>query len=295
MSKLKGALFLIVAGLFLPFASWAVERAPVLVPGAQLYDRADDEFAAAIVVDAATGKRLYAYKPDLKWPAASLSKLVSALVILDGNPAWSKVVSLKQQDDVGGGNLRLPAGSMLSIRDLFYSSIVGSANNATMALARLSGFGLKGFVKKMNQKAKTLDMASSSFYEPTGMEPKNTLTAADAVKLARAAFSLTTLRRAASTGSYQFTVRNAATVKRITNTNVLLTQDPDVWVLGGKTGFLYEARYNLIVQMRAYPQSERKPPLYVVVLGSPKKEASFATAKSLANWAYKAYNWQPTP
>jgi D-alanyl-D-alanine endopeptidase (penicillin-binding protein 7) len=147
----------------------------------------------------------------------------------------------------------------------------------------------------MNQKVEALDMSSSSFYEPTGMDPKNTLTAADAVKLARTAFSQAPLRSAASTVSYKFTVRNATTVKRISNTNVLLTQDPDVWVLGGKTGFLYEARYNLIVKMRAYPQDEHRPPLYVVVLGSPKKEASFATAKSLATWAYKAYDWQPKP
>lgn len=277
----------------LPIPAAAQTWTPVSVSGAQTYSRADDEFAAALVVDAATGKRLYAYKPDLKWPAASLSKLLSALVILQYHPSWEKVVTIKTQDEVGGGRLRVASGASMTVRDLFYSSITGSANNATMALARLSGLGLKNFVKKMNQKAKALGMANSVFLEPSGMDPKNTLTAADAFKLAQAAFSSSLISNAATTFHYQFRIRNTAEVKRISNTNDLLTKDPDTWVLGGKTGFLYESRYNLIVKMRTYPLMTTQPPLYVIVFGSPSREASFASAKSLANWAYKAYRWQP--
>ncbi len=291
---LKKIITLITVGLnlWLPVASSAAIKTPVLIPGAQVYERSDDEFASALVVDAATLKRLYAYQPDLKWSAASLTKLMSALVIIDNKPSWNRIVSLKQQDEVGGGRLRVALNATMTMQDLFYSSIVGSANNATMALARLSGLGMKNFVNQMNQKAKALGMSNSRFFEPSGMDPKNTLTARDAFTMARTAFDAYAIRCAATTAGYRFNIRNSKEVKYITNTNTLLTQDPDVWVMGGKTGYLYESRYNLIVKMRAYPIVERKPLLYVIVLGSPKKEASFTSAKSLANWAYRAYTWQ---
>jgi D-alanyl-D-alanine carboxypeptidase len=67
-----------------------------------------------------------------------------------------------------------------------------------------------------------------------------------------------------------------------------LTLDDEVWVIGGKTGFIYEARYNLAVQMRPMAGG---PQLVVVVLGSPTKKDSFASAKSLAKWAWRAYAW----
>lgn len=273
-----------------PFAA-AAATAPTLVSGAQMYDRSDDEFASAIVVDVASGKRLYAYKPDLKWPAASVTKLMSALVAVDHRPDWNKVVALSSKDEVGGGRLRVASGATMTYADMFYSAIVASANNTAMAMARLSGLGMGGFVKKMNAKAKAIGMTSSSFVEPSGMDPKNTVTATDLVALSKAAFGHPTIRRAATTMSYRFPIRNTGERKNIVNTNTLLTEDPDVWVLGGKTGFLYESRYNLVVKMKGYPFSASKPPLYVVVLGAPKKESSFESAKALANWAWKAYRW----
>ncbi|MFH1620966.1 MAG: serine hydrolase [Patescibacteria group bacterium] len=290
-NKIKILVTLSLSAWF-PLGANAAIKTPVLNPGAQIYDRNDDEFASALVVDVTTGKRLYAYKPDIEWPAASLTKLMSALVITDRRPNWSRVVSIKPQDEVGGGRLRVASNASMSIQDLFYSSIVGSANNAIMALARLSGLGMDNFVSRMNKKAKAIGMNSSYFVEPSGMDPENTITAYDAVTMARAAFNTYAIRRAATTASYNFNIRNTSEVKKIINTNTLLTVDPDVWVLGGKTGFLYESRYNLIVKMRAYPIVTSKPALYVIVLGSPERDASFATAKSLANWAYKAYSWQ---
>jgi D-alanyl-D-alanine carboxypeptidase len=80
------------------------------------------------------------------------------------------------------------------------------------------------------------------------------------------------------------------TVKTITNTNHLLTQDPDVWVVGGKTGYLEESKYNVVVEMRPLDDQGRPDAtkdLLVVVMGSPNKDAVFATAKRLAQWAWE--------
>ncbi len=288
VKRIIGVIFVVTA-LVLP--SFALAKEPVLVSGAQLYERSDDEFAAAIVVDTATGKRLYAYKPELKWTAASLTKLMSSLVAVEHRPAWNKVVALSSKDEVGGGRLRVTSGSTMTYADMFYSTIVGSANNTATALARLSGLGSAGFVKAMNVKAKKLGMANSSFVDASGMDPKNTVTATDLVKLAHAAFNEPMIRRAATTMNYRFRVRSSGEQKSIVNTNTLLTEDPDVWVTGGKTGFLYESRYNLVVRMKAYPFETQKPLVTVVVLGSPTKEGSFKTAKALANWAWRAYEW----
>lgn len=264
---------------------------PEFRSGAMRYERADSEFVGAVVIDVKSGETLYAYQSGKQWPAASLSKLMSALVTLDHHQPWGKTVSLLSQDEVGGGRLAVKAGSKMTVQDLFYSSIVGSANNTTMSLARLSGLGLKGFVKKMNDKAKDLGLKNTSFVEPTGLSEKNLTTAAEMAKLAQTAFSNLTIRRAASTMAYKFTVVNPKVVKTVKNTNHLLTMDDDLWVIGGKTGYIDEALYNLVVQMRPM---DGGPQVLVVVLGSPTKNASFASAKSLANWAWRAYDWSPS-
>ena len=290
------SIFLLLSAFFAMGSSVsaaALPPEPKLISGAQIYSRSDNEFAAAVIFDAASGKRLYAYKPDLPWSAASLTKLMTALVAADYLKNPQKVVALSIKDEVGGVRLRVKSGARLSINDLFYSAIVASANNAAMALARLTGTGMPAFVKQMNQRAKTLGLAHTSFVEPSGMDPKNMTTATDIVTLARASFSNPKTRSAATTASYRFTIRNTGEVKTITNTNALLTHDPDIWVLGGKTGFLYESLHNLVVKVTTGPEKPGKPPLYVVVFGAADKPAMFASAKGLANWAWNAYDWSP--
>jgi len=268
----------------------AAAAAPLLKNGAGMYQRSDDEFVSAIVIDVQSGKQLYGYHTQQIWPAASLSKLMTALVVLDHHPKWAKVVSTVKADEVGGGSLAVKVGSRMTVQDMLYASIVGSANNTTMSLARLSGLGKAGFVKYMNATAKELGLTNTKFEEPTGLSEKNVTTAEEMAKLAQTAFSKILIRRAASTMAYRFTVTNPTVVKTVKNTNHLLTQDDDLWVIGGKTGFIYEARYNLAVQMRPMAGG---PQLMVVVLGAPTKNASFDSAKSLATWAWRAYAWTP--
>ena len=270
-------------------------RTPVLLKSTKDYPVKKNEFASAVVIDAATGKRLYSYQPDLEWSAASLSKLMNALVTVGEKPNWNRIVALSTADEVGGGRLRVNDGAKMSMLDLLYSAIAASANNAAMALARVSPLGTKKFVAAMNAKALKLGMTHTTFVGPSGIEAENTSTANDLAKLATAAFNDPIIRQVASTSYYSFVVRNTGDVHKLTNTDKLLV-DPNngLWVSGGKTGFIYESQYNVIVRMRADPPDPQKPTVLVVVLGAPTNDASFASAESLAKWAWNAYDWQPT-
>ncbi len=264
---------------------------PILKGDTDAYPRAPDEFASALVLDAATDKELYAFQPDKRWSAASLTKLLTALIMIDRKPRWNRRISLQKRDEVGGGRLRVRPGATMTVRDLFYSSIVGSANNATMALVRSSGLGTKSFLREMNRKAKTLHLDSSHFVDPTGMSPKNISTARDLAKLTQASFANRTLQEAASTARYSFALVRPKITKTIHTTNRLLATDFDLRIHGGKTGYLEEAQHNLVVQLERNPPSADAPALLVVVLGAPNTSRMFASAKSLAEWAWKGYEW----
>jgi len=251
--------------------------------------RQKNAFASALVVDAATGKELYAFKPTLKRSAASLTKLMSALVFVEKRPTWNTVIKLTKADEVGGGRLRLNLGSKFTVQDAFYSSLVGSANNATMAMARSTGYSRAGYARLMNTKAKALGMTSSRFTEPSGMDPVNTVTARDMHKLMQAAFANSSIRTAAGTASYRFVSSNPRVEKTILTTDKLKGSQT-MQIEAAKTGFLYESMYNFV--MKTKPGGEKGRTLHVIVLGAPTSPDSFKTAESLANWAWSAYKWE---
>ncbi len=281
---------LIFAGSITPV--FASVRTPVVKPNSILYPRSADQYASALIIDAGTGKRLYQYLPDRKWSGASLTKLMTALVTVERGPNWSKRMSFVKSDEVGGARLIVWTGSSATVKQLLYSALVASANNAAMALSRSTGLTQTQFVAAMNAKAKALGMTNSHYVEPSGMDPANTITATDISKLASVAFNTWLIHSAATTMKYSFTAYGPTLHHTLTNTDRLLTRDPDMYVLGGKTGFLYESRYNLVVKMRTMSNDPDKPPLLVVVLGSPGYQSSFDTAKSLANWAWASYKWE---
>ena len=275
------------------FAKSLPPKEPLATPVFKDYPRGAEEFESALVVDAATGKVLYEYQPDRVWSAASLTKLMGALVFMKYHPSWDKIVALSSKDEVGGGRLRVNPGARMSVLDLLYSSITASANNAATALARLSGLGMSAFVKAMNQRAAQLKLAHTHFVDPSGMDPKNVTTARDMVKIATAAFNDPIIRRAATTGKYRFKIRNTGQIKEIRNTNALLTsaEYEDFYVTGGKTGFLYEAKHNLVVRVRPQDAAGSDRMLMVVVLGAPDTTSLFKSAASLAKWAWTGYTW----
>lgn len=287
------SLFALVPGVvFAAPASTSTHAGPMLKSTATEYLPSKNEFSSALVIDLASGKTLYEYRASEVWPAASLTKLMGALVFLDHQKVSNRLVTLTSADEVGGGRLRVASGARLSVRDMLYSSITASANNAATALARLSGLGVKGFVSAMNAKAKVLGLKDTRFVDPSGIDPKNMTTARDMAKIATAAFNTNEIRVAATTAQYRFTIRNTGQAKTLKNTNGLLMENgpESVYVTGGKTGFLYESQHNLAVRLR--PSAAMKDrTLMVIVFGASTDAASFASAKGLAKWAWNSYMW----
>ncbi len=243
----------------------------------------------AVVMDSRTGKVLFEKNADAPWPAASLAKLMSAVVFVEQKPVLSRLVSITAADEVGGGRLRVAAGTKMTLKDIFYSALVGSANNAAMNMMRNSGLSRVQFIDLMNVRAATLGMSSSKYYEPTGMDPRNTVSARDMAKLARHAFDNPLIQKTAQTAKYQFKTSSPVINKTIKNTNALLL-DPnnDLWVVAGKTGFIDEAQYNLAVRVKTMRKDKD---VVVVVLGADTKQKSFDETEKLAKWAWQNYVW----
>lgn len=253
----------------------------------------ENEFASAVVIIPKTHQIVYSFKPNMPRVPASLTKLAGALAFMSVNPHLDRIVSIQRSDEVGGGRLRVNYGTKMTERDMLFSSITASANNAATALARISGLGKKNFYKRMNAQAKAAGATHSVFYDASGMEAKNRSSAFDIALIADKAFHQPVIQQAASMASYSFPLLNRGETKVIKNTNHLLTQDSDVYVIGGKTGYLPESKYNLVVELRPIEDGigNRQKELIVVVMGSPSNDAMFVTAKRLAQWAWENHEF----
>ncbi len=242
---------------------------------------------AYIVADANSGQVLIQKNANLPWTPASLTKLVTALVVLDTKVKLSKTVAMTQNDQVvggcsdGGACIKTKPGVKFTVDGLFHAALIPSANNAASALARSTGLSRAAFVDKMNAKIKSLGATNSHFNEPTGMDPANIITASDYSHIVAAAFSNSYLRTIA--GKSQYTLRSTNNTKYnqvIKNTDKLLA-DADVKILGAKTGFLNESKYNFASMLKYRGGQE----LVVVVLGEEHLYSAFAETKTLASLA----------
>lgn len=242
---------------------------------------------AYVVMDAKTGEVLIDKNADTPWVPASLTKLVTALVVLDTKPKLSKIVAMTKQDQVvggcsaGGACIRSAAGVKFTVDGLFHAMLMPSANNAAAALARSTGLSAADFAAKMNAKAKALGATSTRFNEPTGMDPANTITASDYSKIITSAFSNKYLQGIASSTSYALKASNNSKYNQtIKNTNKLLGNG-EVQILGAKTGYLEESQYNFASLLKYNGGTE----LAVVVLGEQRLASAFAETAQLAGLA----------
>lgn len=284
---------LIISGLVVIPASLTAQTStgPVRARNFRAFNQTLLQGEAAVVMDAASGQILYKYHADWQWPLASITKLMSSIVYTEQQPNWNTVVAMSSADEVGGGRLRVDVGTELSKRDLLYCALVGSANNTAMAMMRTSSLTQDQFVARMNAVAKEINLTNTRFVEPSGMQPTNISNALDIANLARYAFSIPTIQRAAQTSQYRFELKTGE-VKIIKNTDKLLTSDNSVYVVGGKTGYLEESQNNFVVQLRPTKvNGTNKGELIVVVLGSTTKDQSFNSAKRLAQWAWSNHMW----
>lgn len=240
---------------------------------------------SAVIMDERSGLILWQKNPNEVRSLASISKLLAALVFLEHNPGWDAGVAINISDYQQGGRAYIYNGEIITVRDLFNLSLVASSNSAVSALARSTGLSGADFIMAMNEKAKGLGMENSNFIEPTGLAPENVSTAADIIKLARAAFAKEEIKKATIQKEYSFEVLNNGRKDIVKSTDKLLGSY--LKIIAGKTGYLNEAGYCLVSQAHG----QKGQSLLVAVLGSATDADRFQDLKALLEWAFDNYAW----
>jgi serine-type D-Ala-D-Ala endopeptidase (penicillin-binding protein 7) len=244
----------------------------------QSSDALDLRSSVALVIDQDTHEVLLRKNDHAVLPIASLTKLMTALVINDGNLSPHEMITITQEDvdTEKGSTSRLAVGSVLSRGDLLHLALMSSENRAAHALGRTYPNGLSAFVKAMNDRAQGLGMSSSHFVEPTGLSSKNQSSASDLALLVSATYNVPLLRELSTSPGREVAVGRRTLQYNTTNR---LVKSPN-WDIGlQKTGYISEAGQCLVMQTKV---SGRK--LIMVFLDSAGKLSRIADAERVRRW-----------
>lgn len=234
--------------------------------------------SAALVVEQGGDEPIYQKNAEVVVPIASISKLMSAMVVLDSIPNLQASISVSDDDVdyIKGSRSRLNVGSVLSREDAMLISLMSSENRATHALARHYPGGMPAFVVAMNRKAAELGMFNTRFEDPTGLSSNNVSTAKDLAKMVVAAHRYPLIREFSTTGQAHIEVNGRAMEYRNTNQLVKST----TWDIGlSKTGFIQEAGKCLVMQARVADK-----PVVIVLLDSAGKLTRIGDANRIKRW-----------
>ncbi|MBU1132511.1 serine hydrolase [Patescibacteria group bacterium] len=243
-------------------------------------------------IDLNSGRLLLQKDINVSQPIASITKLMTALVILDQNPAWNKTVEMKEADETYGAAPHIYRGEELKFSDVWKTALISSDNNAIKAMIRSMGFDEPEFVELMNAKAEELGMYNTKFADPTGLHEENVSTALDVSRLLHAAMQENEISESVLTPKHSFEILNNGKTRNISNTDILLDsflnkKSYGYELIGGKTGFINEAGYCLAVEI-----SRDDNPVVIVVLNSATIDDRFQDVKAIADWVYSNYSWE---
>jgi D-alanyl-D-alanine endopeptidase (penicillin-binding protein 7) len=256
--------------------SLASDEAPIDFRNSELNLRS----ASAIVVDQKTGRTLFGKNTDARMPIASITKLMTAMVVLDSHlPLSDKIaISKEDRDSLKGTHSRLKVGTTLSRQLALQLALMSSENRAAAALARAYPGGFPAFVVAMNLKAKNLGMSDTQFVDSTGLNSNNASTAQDLVKMVNAAYTYPLIREMTTTGFYDVAVRGGPRRVQFKNTNLLVRNK--IWEIGlSKTGFINEAGHCLVMQAII-----ANKPMVIVLLDSWGKLSRIGDAQRIKKW-----------
>ncbi len=237
---------------------------------------------SALVVNYDNGQVIFARNPDKKRPIASLTKLVTAMVVLDKGVNLDSIQTISKEDARRSARSRLRVGYELTLRDLMYAALMNSDNRAARALARAASGSTEQFVKEMNRKVKKLGLRNTYFYEPTGLDHRNVSTAHEVAKILHYAHDYDLIARITSEKSHRVRIQNHKNkYLQMSNTNLLVHSRYKV--AAGKTGYIRAADYCLATLI----QNKEGERLTLVVLGVPGDKLRFREARKLAEWGFK--------
>ena len=232
--------------------------------------------ASVLVKDQQTGELLFQKQTDAVLPIASITKLMTAMVVLDASIDLEELITIEPTDVLCYSSSRLPVGTSLSREDALLLTLMASENRAAHALGRTYPGGLEAFVIAMNAKAKLLGLSNTRFEDTSGLSSGNTSSAQDLALMVDAAYQYSIVR--------EFTTREETTIQsgrrtlEFHNTNRLI-QNPR-WQIGlSKTGFTNEAGRCLVMQASVAQRS-----LLIVLLDAQGKRTRFADANRIRLW-----------
>jgi D-alanyl-D-alanine endopeptidase (penicillin-binding protein 7) len=241
-------LFIFVFTNFLFFVS------PAFAQASTAYDKLG---MSSAVFNSANGKYISGTSPDTVLPYASLTKLMSALVLLDLKINLNKKVIIKDNEinyvnpyidagDVTSG-INIKTGDKVALNDMWNAMLIASSNEAAIILVDNSGISRAKFVQRMNSKAKAYGLKHTKFTDPTGIDPRNVGTAREMAIIAWHAYAYSSVRTTSAKPSYKFNeINSGRTVSVISRNNSLLAMKP----LGMKVGYLIESKINVAVRLK---------------------------------------------
>ena len=234
--------------------------------------------SAALVLDLTNSSVLYARRSDVALPIASITKLMTALVVMEAGQPLDEMLAVTGDDrSLGKGSFsRLSPGAALSRGELMHLALMASENRAAHALGRNYPGGVAACVIAMNAKARELGMTTAHFVEPTGLSDENVASPEDLAKLVMAAAKVAAIREY-STDS-DFTVRIGRHMVRYRNTDSLVSK-PDWNIVVQKTGYIHEAGRCLVMQTVIEDR-----PVVIVLLNSFGKRTRVADARRVRRW-----------
>jgi serine-type D-Ala-D-Ala endopeptidase (penicillin-binding protein 7) len=236
--------------------------------------------AVALVQDAESGETLYEKNSDTILPIASITKLMTAIVVLERDLDLEQSVAVSAQDLKATRSSRmrgrLRPGSVLTRDELVLLTLMASENRAAAALARTYPGGTEAFVAAMNAEAGRLGLSDTRFADPTGLSPDNVSSAQDLARLVKAAHSYPLIREYSTRPSAQVRARGGTIAFR--NTNSLVRSD-DWDIELSKTGYISAAGRCLVMRMRVASRD-----LVVILLDSWGKYTRVADARRIRKW-----------
>lgn len=237
---------------------------------------------SALVIDQDGGEALYEKNASLVVPIASITKVMTAMVVLDSMPNLQAPITITDEDVdyLKGSRSRLQVGAVITREMALLLALMSSENRAANALARHYPGGMAAFLAAMNRKAASLGMNRTHFADPTGLTSNNVSTAHDLARMVTAAYRYPLIREFSTTPGTTAEVKGRELEYRNTNQ---LVKSP-TWEIGlSKTGYIQEAGKCLVMQARVADR-----PVVIVLLDSSGRQTRIGDANRIKRWMESA-------
>jgi len=232
--------------------------------------------SVAMVVNQDTKEVYFEKNPSVSLPIASITKLMTAMVVLDSKMPLDETLVINSEDVQSYKSSRLAGGTILTREEALLLALMSSENRAAYTLGRNYPGGVPAFVAAMNRKAKELGMDQSRFTDPTGLMSENVATAEDLTRLLSSAYQYKTIREFSTWPDLTMVI--AKRPQKFLNTNRLV-RSGDMNIGLQKTGFINAAGKCLVMQARV-----NNTPLLLVFLDSVGTQSRFADAVRVRDW-----------